>query len=417
MLFVALLACQSPSPAPAPASSASAATSGRASSVAEVRAAEPGSFAAELAFLRDHGDVRVLSGPHGALIAVSPTYQGRVMTSAVGSDQPSLGWINRAFIEAKKTGTAFDNYGGEDRFWLGPEGGQFGLYFPKGKTYTFANWKTPAAFQEGAWNATQTPGRVDQLILTREMRVENHAGTVFELRVKRVIRALSEDDVAKELGARPSPSVKLVAYETENTITNIGKTPWTRDAGVPSIWILGMYNPAPDAHVVVPFVGGDAGAESVVNDRYFGNVPADRLVVRDGYVLFTCDGKLRSKIGLGPKRAASRLASYSPSARLLTVVAFEPHAKPSDPYVNSMWEEQKLPYGGDVVNAYNDGPVEPGKPSLGGFYEIEASSPAAALAPSASITHVQRTMHFVGDAAALAPLAQAAVGGLERFAQ
>ena len=26
-----------------------------------------------------------------------------------------------------------------------------------------------------------------------------------------------------------------------------------------------------------------------------------------------------------------------------------------------MWETQKDPYGGDVVNSYNDGPTEPGK--------------------------------------------------------
>ena len=45
-------------------------------------------------------------------------------------------------------------------------------------------------------------------------------------------------------------------------------------------------------------------------------------------------------------------------------------------YVNSAWAQQSDPYGGDVINAYNDGPTAPGKPSLGGFYEIETSSPA-----------------------------------------
>ena len=64
------------------------------------------------------------------------------------------------------------------------------------------------------------------------------------------------------------------------------------------------------------------------------------------------------------------------------------------PYVNSMWEMQKDPSGGDVVNSYNDGPTEPGKPALGGFYEIETSSPAAALAPGAKLVHVHDTVHF-----------------------
>ena len=79
-------------------------------------------------------------------------------------------------------------------------------------------------------------------------------------------------------------------------------------------------------------------------------------------------------------------------------------------YVNSMWEKQAEPYGGDVVNSYNDGPVEPGKPSLGGFYELETSSPAAALAPGASLVHAHRTYHFVGERAALDVIAEKVLG-------
>src|SRR5262245_46519172 len=53
-------------------------------------------FDDDVAFLRAHGDVIVLERG-GARIALSPKYQGRVMTSAVGGDAPSLGWINRSF--------------------------------------------------------------------------------------------------------------------------------------------------------------------------------------------------------------------------------------------------------------------------------------------------------------------------------
>ena len=41
---------------------------------------------------------------------------------------------------------------------------------------------------------------------------------------------------------------------------------------------------------------------------------------------------------------------------------------------------------------------------MGPFYEIEASSPAAALAPGESIAHVQYTMHIQGDRDAIAGL-------------
>ena len=80
------------------------------------------------------------------------------------------------------------------------------------------------------------------------------------------------------------------------------------------------------------------------------------------------------------------------------------------PYVNSMWEQQKEPYAGDVVNSDNDGPPAPGKPPLGGFYEIETSSPGAELAPGKDLTHTHRTFHFVGEPPQLDGLAKAALG-------
>lgn len=365
-------------------------------------------FAEDVAFLRAHGDVEILESPTGARIAVSPKYEGRVMTSAVAADAPGLGFLHRAFIEAGKTGTPFDNYGGEDRFWLGPEGGQFALYFPPGSPFSFDHWQTPAAFQEGAWPIT---GRTAQsLAFKRSMHVVNYAGASFNLEVTRTVRMLSSADATARLGVAIGEGVGLVAFETENRVTNTGTRAWSKDQGLLSMWILAMYNPAPDAVVVIPFAPGPG---AVVNDRYFGKVPPERLVVHDEsaspYLLFRCDGHHRSKIGLGPARARSVLGSYSESARLLTVVHFD---KPKDAvdYVNSMWETQKEPFGGDVVNSYNDGPTEPGKASLGGFYEIETSSPALALAPGASAVHTHRTFHFVGDKAALDPIAEKAFG-------
>src|SRR6202044_2980205 len=108
-------------------------------------------FEDDEAFLSAYGDVQTLESPSGGRIAVSAKYQGRVMTRAVGPGGRSLGFVHRAFISSGKTGTAFDNYGGEDRFWLGPEGGQFGLYFPPGSAFTFDKWQTPHDMQEGAW--------------------------------------------------------------------------------------------------------------------------------------------------------------------------------------------------------------------------------------------------------------------------
>jgi len=112
-------------------------------------------FETDLAFLRRYGEVIVLEAEHGGRIAVSPSYQGRVMTSAVSEDGASLGYLNRSFIEKGESGTAFDNYGGEDRFWLGPEGGPHALYFAPGDEQDFVHWQTPAALQEGAWEVVE----------------------------------------------------------------------------------------------------------------------------------------------------------------------------------------------------------------------------------------------------------------------
>lgn len=365
-------------------------------------------FSADLAFLQAHGEVIVLEAPHGGRVAVSPTYQGRVMTSAVTADGTSLGYLNRSFIEKGETGTAFDNYGGEDRFWLGPEGGPFALYFAAGSQQDFAHWQTPAALQEGVWNATEVTAR--EVTFVQPMKLRNYAGTELSLEVRRTIRLLEPADVSSMLKTEVGLEGRAwVAFETENTITNTGDAAWTPETGLPSVWILAMYNPSPDTWVVAPFETDAEGP--IVEDGYFGKVPSERLLIDEaGWLFFAADGEHRSKIGLPPGRAGAFAGSYSPSARLLTVVSYNAPAEAAHGYVNSMWGKQDDPYAGDVINAYNDGPVSPGQPALGGFYEIETSSPAAALAPGASLTHRHRTLHFVAEPGDLAPVSAAAFG-------
>ena len=359
------------------------------------------SFADDLAFLSSHGAVHVLESKGGARVALSAKYQGRVMTSAVESSGRSFGWINREFIAAGKTGTQFDNYGGEDRFWLGPEGGQFGLYFPPGKPFAFDTWQVPAGLQEGAWEMTEaTPARA---VFKHTIAITNWSGTAFTMDVERTVSLVE---------APAAEGVRAVAFETVNKITNRGKVAWKRDTGLPSVWILAMFAPSADARVVVPFeTGPTTKGTPIVNDAYFGKVPSERLSVHEdkGFLVFTCDGKQRGKIGLGPARAKPMLGSYSARAKLLTVVQYD-KPKASAPYVNSMWEQQKAPYAGDVVNSYNDGSPAPGKPPLGGFYEIETSSPAAELAPGQSLVHTHRTFHLVGEPSSLDPLAKKLLG-------
>ena len=370
-------------------------------------------FASDVAFLSRFGRLEILEAPGGGRIAVSGKYQGRVMTSAVAPGGQSLGFVNREFIEEGKTGTPFDNYGGEDRFWLGPEAGQYGLYFPAGKPFVLPHWRAPRELQEGEWEAKdRSPATIT---FVRRMNVVNYAGTPFTIGVARKVSLLSTEEAQARLGVTLSPAVEWVGFATANTIENIGQVAWTEPKGLVSVWILGMFAPVAGTRVIVPFEKDGAG--EIVNDGYFGKVPPDRLAVQEeeGFLLFRCDGQYRSKIGLGPSRAKPALGSYSEEAKLLTIVLY---SKPrgATRYVNSMWEMQKDPYDGDVVNSYNDGPTEPGK-SLGGFYEIESSSPAAALAPGEKLEHVHQTFHFIGPRDELDAIARKVLGvSLDRTA-
>jgi hypothetical protein len=242
------------------------------------------------------------------------------------------------------------------------------------------------------------------------MKLENYSGTIFNLRVNREIRVLERSEALDALGIMPAETIKMVAFESNNKMTNTGTKAWRKETGLLSIWILGMFNPSPTTTVVVPFrAGTEDELGHVVNDAYFGKVPANRLVVKDDVMFFSGDGNFRSKIGLSPQRAKPILGSYDNANKVLTIVQYNKPELAVD-YVNSMWELQDEPYKGDVVNSYNDGPSEPGAKPLGPFYELETSSPAAALEPNQTISHIHRTYHLQGSETELNPIAKATLG-------
>ena len=373
-------------------------------------------FGDDVAFLRQHTDVVLLSdAADRAQLAIAPAYQGRVMTStADGAGGVSFGWINRELIASGKTLPHINSWGGEDRFWMGPEGGQYAIFFAKGAPFDLEHWQTPAVIDTEAFDVVSKSR--DRATFRRRARLTNYSGTELDVRIDREVRLLSAEQAGQMLG-RPIPeSVKAVVYESVNRIGNAGDRAWSRETGLLSIWILGIYNPSPETTVVIPFEPGpedQLGPE--VNDAYFGKVPADRLIVKDDVLFFRADGACRSKIGLSPKRAKPVLGSYDAIHQVLTLVQYTKPQGATD-YVNSMWELQKDPYGGDVVNSYNDGPPEPGAKPLGPFYELETSSPAVALAPNASIRHIHRTFHLQGNESDLDPIARATLGvGLDEI--
>jgi len=372
------------------------------------------SFAAtfddDVAFLKQHTDIVVLSDQaNKSQVVVSPVWQGRVLTStAAGGDGASCGWINRDLIASGKIQPHINVFGGEDRFWIGPEGGQFSLFFTKGVPFDLEHWFTPAPIDTLPYIvARQSKTEVD---FRAQFSLTNYSGTMFDVKVDRQVKLLSAKQAWRELHLKPLAGVKLVAYESVNQISNAGSQPWAKATGLLSIWILGQFNSSPATTIVVPIKGGpELELGTKLTSDYFGNIPAERLVVKDAAIFFSGDGQYRSKIGINPKRSKAVLGSYDAANQMLTIVQFSQPKDVTD-YVNSLWKLQDHPFSGDVINSYNDGPPAPGAKQLGQFYEMESSSPAAALAPGESITHTRRTTHLTGSEKDLDAVARAALG-------
>jgi hypothetical protein len=138
----------------------------------------PGSFGFDRAFLQQYDSVIILTADSAkSQIIVSPKYQGKVFTStANGPGGKSFGWINYKAFSATPD-PHMNAYGGENRLWIGPEGGPFSLFFNKGKRMQFENWKTPSPIDTEAWIAVKKDARSVQM--EKDMVLQNYAGTRF----------------------------------------------------------------------------------------------------------------------------------------------------------------------------------------------------------------------------------------------
>lgn len=370
---------------------------------------EKGTFGYDLNFLQQHQkDLVVLHDTDSnAQLLISPAYQGRVMTStANGNGGASFGWVNHELIASGKQAPHIHAVGGEERFWLGPEGGQFSIYFKKGVAFNFDNWYVPKEIDTEPFNlisSTATEARFE-----KEMHLENYSGNRFDLLVNRNVRLLNKSKIDSLFGIAVPGNIDVVAFESENILTNKGTGPWTKKTGLLSIWILSMLNASEKTTVAIPYKQGEEDKlGKIVTDDYFGKVPADRLVAKDGLIFFKADGKYRSKIGIAPRRAMPVVASYDATNGVLTIAKFSLPEGAVD-YVNSLWQIQDEPFKGDAINSYNDGPVNGGQ--MGNLYELESSSPAAALAPGESITHYHRTIHLKGPKVELDKISMQVLG-------
>jgi hypothetical protein len=375
--------------------------------------ADKKTYATDAAFLKKHaGKMLELQNADGtAKVLLSAEYQGRVMTSTANGDTgSSFGWINYSLLETGQKKKQFNPIGGEERFWLGPEGGQYSLYFKGGDSFNIAHWQVPALIDTAPYDVVTADKT--QAVFSKKASIQNYSGTQFDISIERTVRLLDEKDAAAKLKISIPSGIKLVGYETQNRLQNTGNADWTPDKGLMSIWLLGMFTPSPKTVVIIPFsklLNPAAGqtTRNYITDNYFGNIPAERLQVKDSVLYFTADGKFRSKIGISPLIAKPMAASFDFENNVLTILI--PQVSSQAPYVNSKWELQKEPYKGDVINSYNDGPLADGT-QMGPFYEIESSSPALQLNKGQTGEYKQSTFHLQGNYNELKQLALQLLG-------
>ncbi len=367
-----------------------------------------GQYGYDAAFLKKHNRnvIELQSDDGRSKVLVSADYQGRVMTSSTNGDSgTSFGWINYALIESGKFKKQFNPVGGEERFWLGPEGGQYALYFKKGDSFSISHWQVPALIDTVSYDYTFSGGK-KQVSFTKKATLTNHSGNEFSFTINRSITLLDRQSIQQKLQLSIPDSIRIVGYESDNSIRNTGTESWSQTKGLLSIWLLGMFNPSLETFVIIPFQPVP-GAKKYITDNYFGKIPDERLRINDSLLFFTCDGKLRSKIGLSPLIAKNLAGSFDFSKNVLTIISFP--VQREGLYVNSKWEQQQFPFKGDVVNAYNDGPLPDGT-QLGSFYELESSSQALELTPGSQLNHRQTTCHFEGSYNQLRSLAKQLLG-------
>jgi hypothetical protein len=148
--------------------------------------------------LKEHKDIVVLEKDSMKVLIV-PGYQARVMTSASeGMDGLSYGWINHALIDSGKYVPQINAFGGEERFWMGPEGGQFALFFKKGQPFDFKNWQTPAIMDTATFDLVHKQS--DAASFTKAFSIENYSGTTFKVIANRKIELLEKAAAEQILG-------------------------------------------------------------------------------------------------------------------------------------------------------------------------------------------------------------------------
>lgn len=359
------------------------------------------SYVQAIEFLNKHDNPIVLESKSGLQkIVVSPTHQGRVMTStAQGLSGLSNGWIDKHALEQGKSG------GGEDRTWIAPIGSKYSLYYPVGTKMSGENWRVPHALLEQNYPIIKQ-GR-DSITFQKKLFFENFQGSHFSTQFTRKVTLRTKAEVENSLGITLSDAINWVSFTADNALMNIGKD-WRASNGLITIWSMAMYQGTDDMVSIFPTtIANELNAEKQVN-QYLYPLNEKRLRQVRQAILYKTDGRYRSKIGIPANISKNVIGAYSSSLRRLTIVKFSLHK--NNTYPISLEEVATKGVLGDVSNAYNHGANDGSILAKPAFFELESAAPMRTLKKGESIQHTQQVSHFFGSVQELDAISEKVLG-------
>ncbi len=357
-------------------------------------------FGRDLSFFSKYGIETLVLSNDNSFVAVSPALQARVMTSTYGgADGPSIGWINRVQLAFKNDPANRAQVGGEDRFWVGPQGGDFSLFFKGGAARTSENWQIPSFMSAEPWAlVAKTQSRAK---FEKTAEFENDKGAKFKIKAEREISVLSRKHVSDILGIEIPSQVEIAAFQSFNKLTNAGDKKWTPDSGLLNISVQSCFNANRKTYAFIPYRAGEpAKLGDIVRDNFLeASASADtseRLTVDTDFIKYKVDGRRLGEIGVSPQRSEGIALSYDETNRILTVILY---IKPAQlrSYLPSSWRRAADNFGGEAVSVFNNGAPAGSNAPAAAYYEISTYSPALSLEAGKSQFHLQRTFHFHGS--------------------
>ena len=286
------------------------------------------------------------------VVIVAPALGGRVLcTGFEGVEGDTDSYILDTEIKkgAAPTGpgAVWSNFGGEERFWLAPEGGRFALFFREGEEQTIANYLIPNSLNSARFGVTAQAADGTSVTFAAPVQLTNSLGTQFDLQVRRKIEVLQSCPYALGYGDK----LDFVGFESKSWVKNTGPAALSRQTGAVAVWTLGQYPVRDHTVIIVPFrPGPDSELGKPLNTQYFktdvvditkipkGRSYNDYWAVKDDYALIKANGSIGTKIEMWPQRALGKIASIDLARFSLTIVEFQMY--PELDYLASYW----LPY-------------------------------------------------------------------------